>query len=120
MRCATSLKFQPPGEGLDILLSGMLCIGKQVISPFSATLTAKVSRHKLLQRMRDADGFSKRVPRRWQAMSLKARCISSRLMQVPFAGTHGEKKIGIAQTVDSIYEQSMLPAPKRMTKRLLR
>ena len=101
------MKFQPPKVGFDIFLSGMLCIGKQVISPFSATLTAQVSRHKLLQGMRDADGFSKRVLRWWQAMSLKARCIPTRLMQVPFAGTHGEKEIGIAQTVDSVYEQSM-------------
>ena len=56
---------------------------------------------------KNADGFSKRVLRWWQAMSLKARCISPRLMQVPFAGTHGEKEIGIAQTLDSVYEQSM-------------
>ena len=65
------------------------------------------NRHKLLQRLRDADGFSNRVSRWWQAMSLKARCIPPRLMQVPIAGTHGEKEIGIAQTLDSVYEQSM-------------
>ena len=70
--------------------------------------------------MRDADGFSKKVSRQWQAMSLKASCIPPRLMQVPFAGTHGEEEIGIAQTIDSVYEQNMLPAPKRMTIRLLR
>ena len=49
-------------------------------------------------------------------MSLKARCIPPRLMQVPFAGTHGEKEIGIAQTLDSVYKKKHVASAKKNDK----